>query len=98
MVGRGGEVRGAADGVGRRAQDAERLAPRALDGEVDCEAVGAADPVALHGRYALGPVDPVEALEQLVGVGGDAKRPLGNLALDPRRSAAPALAFLDLLV
>jgi hypothetical protein len=91
-------VGGAVDGVGAGGEDAEGLSLRAGDGELDLQAVGAADPVALHRHHALGPVDAVEALEQLVRVGGDAERPLRDLALDDHAAAAPAAPFFHLLV
>ena len=53
----------------------------ALDGEVELGALGAADPVALHGLDPLGPVEIVEGVEQLVGVLGDPEEPLLEIAL-----------------
>ena len=62
-------------------------------------ALGPADPVLLHeadlGRPAL---EPVEGLAQLLGVGGDAEEPLGELAPLHRRARAPAAAVDHLLV
>ena len=71
----------------------------ALDRQVELGALGAADPVALHGLDPLGPVQAVEGVQQLVGVGGDAEEPLLEVALDHQVAAALAGAVgQDLLV
>ena len=54
--------------------------PWPFDAERDAGALGAADPVALHRLHALGPVEVVERVEELVGVVGDAVEPLLELA------------------
>ena len=57
------------------------------------------DPVPLHHDDLLGPLGQrLEALEQLVGVGGDAEEPLLEVARDDGRAAAPAGAVDHLLV
>ena len=43
-------------------------------------AFGAADPVALHREHAVGPVERVEVVEQLLGVVGDPEEPLLEVA------------------
>ena len=56
-----------------------------------------AHPVALHYFNALGPVDAVE-LHKLIGVFGDAEKPLLQIALDDGRPAALAGALADHLL
>ena len=63
---------------------------RARDHQVELGPLGAADPVALHGLDPVGPLEVVEGVEQLVGVGGDAEEPLLEVALD--HQVARALA------
>ena len=72
-----------------------------LDREVDLGAGGPADPVALHGEHAIGPVafELLHVVQQLVGVGGDAQEPLFQGALfDGRGFVTPAAAVDHLLV
>ena len=67
--------------------------------ELDAGAFRAADPVALHHDHFLGPVGQrLEAGEQLVGVLGDPKEPLLQVARLDDRAAAPAGSVDDLLV
>ncbi len=47
-----------------------------LIGKGNLRALGAANPVALHQLDRLGPVDPVEVVQQPVGVSGDLEEPL----------------------
>ena len=68
-----------------------------LDPEDDLGALGAADPVALHGDDALGPLQPLE-VEHLVGVGRRPEEPLLQLAGLDQGAAALAAAVLHLLV
>ncbi len=71
----------------------------AHDGEVHLGALGAADPVPLHGLDPLGPVQVVEVGQQLVGVVGDAEEPLHQVPLDDQVARALAGAVgQDLLV
>ncbi len=90
---------GAEEGVRARGVDPQRLRA-ALDREVDVRSLGATDPVALRRDHAGGPrgLEPVQLVEQLLGVLGDPEVPLGQLALGHRRAAALALAVDDLLV
>ena len=67
-------------------------------GEDDLRALRAPDPVALHRLDVLGPADRAEILEQPVGVVGDAKEPLRQLAHLDERARALTAAVLDLLV
>ncbi len=86
----------------------KRVGPRGEDGEVEVQivlvedhlgALGAADPVALHGDHMLGPgLEQLEVLEQAVGVVGDLEEPLLELALLDQRAAALAVAVDNLLV
>ena len=87
-------------GVRAGGVDAQQLvALRALDGEVQLHALGAADPVFLHRLDLLRPaVQLVQVVEQFVGVVGDFNKPLGDVLLLHRGVAAPAAAFDDLLV
>ena len=56
--------------------------------EADGRALGAADPVALHGAHLLGPVDCVEVVGQALTVCGDTHHPLTQVALEDRVVAA----------
>ena len=58
--------------------------------EVDARAGRPADPVALHRLQRVRPVEPVEVLEQAVGVRRDAHHPLAHRALEHREVAAVA--------
>ncbi len=71
-----------------------------LDLEVDVGALGAADPVALHGEHALGPVpgELVHVVQQGVRVLGDAEVPLVQGPLGDLGAATLAAAVHDLLV
>jgi hypothetical protein len=97
-------VLGRHDEEGRAEQ---RVRPRGEDrvvdahlgrAELDLGALGAPDPVALHGDHVRGPLDVCEVVEQAVGVVGDAEEPLLELARLDRRAAALAAAVDDLLV
>ena len=89
---------GPVDGVGARREDGQGLIDALdIDGEAQRGALGAADPVALHGGDALGPVHAAE-IEQLLGVGGDAEEPLGEEAALDGIVAALAEAVEHLLV
>ena len=104
-LGRQQEEAHAEEGVRARGEDGDlgvrgRHAVDVGQGEVDLGALGAADPVGLHGTHALGPLalEELEVVEQLLGVVGDLEVPLGERALLGNRAAAPALAVDDLLV
>ena len=76
-----------------------RLGPRGLDREPDQRPLGAPNPVPLHRQHLGGPLfEPLDAVEQPVGILGDAQEPLLEIPrLDPR-SAAPAPPFDHLLI
>ena len=95
MLGRQHHVRHAEAGVGPGGEDAIDAAGRrraSATASSNSRALGAADPVALHGLYPLGPVEVVEVVEQLVGVVGDAEEPLLEVALDDDVAGALARA------
>src|SRR5699024_4808830 len=82
--------------VGTGGEDPNRLL---TTGEVDLGTLALADPVGLHGAHALGPaVKAIKALEQLVGVVGNAQVIHRDFALFDGRAGAPAFAVDDLLV
>ena len=60
----------------------------AVELEGDFGALGLADPVLLEALGGIGPVDVVEAFDELVGVGGDAQDPLADRAAFDRMVAA----------
>ncbi len=63
------------------------------------QALGLADPVALHHAHLLGPaLERIERLEQVLGEVGDFQEPLRQLALLDHRAGAPAAAVDHLLV
>ena len=83
----------------RRAE--QRVRPGREDGDVQVEllvpeddlgALRAADPVRLDRLRPLGPVDQLQVLQQLIGVGGDLEEPLLHVPRDHRGAAAVALA------
>ena len=89
---------GAVHGVGAGREDGERFIDALnIDGEAQGGALGAADPVALHGGDGFGPVEAAE-VEQLLGVVGDAEEPLGEEAALDGFVGALAEAVSHLLV
>ena len=93
-----GQVGHAHERVRAGGEDAERRGALG-DLEMRLDALGAADPVALHGADRLGPaLEPIEPGEQLLGVIGDPEEPLRDQAPLDRSTRAPALAVDDLLV
>ena len=99
VFGRHDRIGHAEAGVGSRGEDpqAQLLVP--LDGEVELRPLRSPDPVALHGLDALGPLEVVESLQELVGVGGDAEEPLLQIALfDEVARALAGAVGQDLLV
>ena len=89
----------AEDGVGPGGEDPDGRRRPPCDRQVELGALGAADPVALHGLDPLGPLQVVQGVQQLVGVVGDAEEPLLEVALDDQVAAALAGAVgQDLLV
>ncbi len=98
VLGRQDEERRAEERVGARGEDGDRLVQVALV-EQHLGALGAADPVALHGEHALGPVlEQRHVVEQALRVVGDLEVPLRQDAALDRRSAALAVPVDDLLV
>ena len=77
--------------VGSRGEDLE-LVVGALHLHPELGALTAADPVALHRLEPLGPIQPVEVVEQLLGVVGDLEEPLLEVALLDDVAAALARA------
>ncbi len=90
---------GAENGVDAGGEDAN-LFRAAFESEIDFRAFAAADPVALHGAHFFRPAfELVQAVEQLIRVGGDAEEPLLEIALlDDGVFVTPAAAVDDLLV
>ena len=70
----------------------------AVDVEAHLGALGAADPLLLHGLRCSRPVEAFEVLQQAVGVGGDLEHPLAQRDALDRVAAALAEAADDLLV
>ena len=66
--------------------------------ELDLDASTPTDPVRLHRLDAVRPFNGVKALEELVGVRGDAEVPRRDLALGEPRVASPTEPVLRLLV
>ena len=102
MFGRHGHVGRAHERVGTGGEDLEhsRLADGGqVVGEMDLHALGASDPVPLHGLDLFGPVrHPVERIEKLIRIGGDSHVVHRDLALLDEGAAAPAAPVDDLLV
>jgi hypothetical protein len=96
MLGRHRQERHPRQGV--RPGGEGRQPPAALQLEVDLDPVGAADPLALQPLGRLRPVQRVEAVQQLVGVGGDAQEPLAHGPPGDPGAAALAAVALQLLV
>ncbi len=98
VLGGDGHVGHSHDRVRARGVDAQLLLG-ALDAELHVDALGAADPVALHGAHLLRPaIEPVDGVEQLLGIVGGAHEPLLDLALLDQRAGAPPPAVDHLLV
>ena len=98
MMGRDRHEGGAEQGVGTGREDLQRSVP-ALDAEVDPRPLRPSDPVPLHDPDPLGPaVQAVQRVEQLVGIGRDAKEPLAELAPFDHGARPPAAAVDHLLV
>ena len=80
VLGREHGVGHAEAGVRARREDLDLDAGPAGDCHAELSAFGATDPVALHRLDALGPVEAVEGIQQLLGVLGDAEEPLLEVA------------------
>ena len=85
MLGRQHHVSGAEQGVGPGGEDLDRLGAH---GESHARTVGASDPVALHRLDLLGPVEPVQIIDEPVRVGGDPHHPLAQILTEDREVAA----------
>jgi hypothetical protein len=73
-------------------------AVRSGDAKDGLSALGAANPVALHGQRGFGPIDQRQIFEQAIRVAGDAQKPLAHvLALDALATTFAA-ALRDLFV
>ena len=97
MLGREHEERDAPQRV-RPGREHRDPVTRLLDLERDLGAVRAADPVALLGEDAIGPVELGHVVQQPIGVVGDLEEPLRQIPPDDRRPAALAPPLDDLLV
>ena len=72
---------------------------RAIKGEAQPQALGAADPVLLHQPDLVGPaLESLQAFDQRVGIVRDAQKPLIELAFFDHRAGAPAAAVDHLLI
>ena len=98
VMGRERAEGGAEERIGPRGEDPQtRVA--ADDREIDLRALGPPDPVALHQADLLRPAWQVaEAVQQVLAIGGDAEKPLRQLAPLHRRAGAPAAPVDHLLV
>ncbi len=92
MLGRKHEVGGAVEGIGR-VVNTSIASGRPHEGESQFGSCRLPYPGALRVLYLLAPRQGLEALEQLLGVRGDAQEPLTQLLLlddAPERSAVPS--------
>ena len=68
-------------------------------GKIDFDAIGTADPVALHRLHRIRPArHAVQFLKQLIGVGSDPNEPLWNFPFFHYGTGAPSLAIDHLLI
>ena len=102
VMGRYRAESGAENRIVAGGEDLETVVPvAALVGQIEphAQTFGAPDPVVLHEPHPVGPaLQPREAVEQVVGIGGDAQHPLGQLALLHHRARAPAAPVDDLFI
>ncbi len=103
MIRRDRHELGAEQRVGPRREDLQLgLAGgrgRGIEREAHQQALGAADPVALHQPHLVGPaIQRIERVQQLLRVLGDLEDPLVHLALLDDGAGAPAAAVDHLLV
>ena len=90
-------VCGAEDRIGTRGKDRDLQARRCLEHEL--RPLATADPVSLQGAGRVRPIEPVEVLEQPLGVFADREEPLLQVPqLDLRVGMALAIAVDHLLV
>ena len=79
--------------------DAIEVGHRFIQPKGQRHAAAFSNPVALHGAHGLGPaVQRVEALQQFFRIGGNANKPLRNLAALDHGTRAPAATIDHLLV
>ncbi|KAG0954876.1 hypothetical protein G6F31_013025 [Rhizopus arrhizus] len=84
---------------GEHAQRIQHTAVHVTHIELDLQAFGTADPVALHGLDRFRPaLQLIQAVQQFLGVVGDAQEPLWDLALLDQGTGTPAAAVDHLLV
>ena len=88
---------GAEEGIGPGGENLERLVPP-LQLEEHLRALGTADPVALGELNLFDEIKVLQAVEQLLGIGGDAKHPLALHLAHHFPAAALANAAHNLLV
>jgi hypothetical protein len=99
VLGREHDVGHAKARVGARREHGDDGVRHALYRDLELGALGPADPIALHRLHAVGPVERVEVVEELVGVLGDLEEPLLEVALGDHVAAALARPVRqDLLV
>ena len=96
-LGRDDEERRPEDGVRSRREHGD-VTVELVDAEEQLGALGTADVLSLDLLRPLGPVDRLQVVEQLVGVGGDLEEPLLHVPRLDDRPAAPAAAVDDVLV
>ena len=96
LLGREHHVADAEERVGAGGEDGHRVA--GVDLEVDLDALGAADPVALLDLDAVDEVHIVQIVDQALGVLRDAEHPLALFLLHDGAAAALAHALDDLFV
>ena len=101
MLGSENHASSAVDGVDARREDTNFVS-RTFEGEVDLRSFRPADPIALHGQYAVRPAPrelSIDIAQKFVGVIGNLPEPLLQRALFHLGVfVAPAAAFHDLLV
>ena len=97
MLGRDHEERGPEERVRAGREDGD-VDPELVDAEGDLGAVGAADPVALHGHDPFRPVELGERVDQLVRVRRRLEEPLLHHPRLDLGTAVLAVAVADLLV
>ncbi len=98
MLGRQHHEGGAEQSVGARGEDADPPVRAADDLEVDIGAFRATDPIALQSFGRFGPVDPLQIVQQPLGVLGDPEKPLIQVTLRHLGGATLAAPVYDLFI
>ncbi len=89
----------AEDGIGPGGEDGDVVGNAvALHLEHHLGALGLADPVALHLLQGIGPVQPLQGIQEPAGIGRYAELPLGHLLLEYRMAAALGITVLHLII